>query len=211
MTGASESSSEKLLSREGMQRVPSDRIELFQLRDFVPADLRAGLIQLIEQDRRPSTLADAGDDRYFRTSETCDLDTTEPAVQALEDLLFDLNGINPAHGEPLQGQRYDVGQEFKPHCDYFNRGGADWATYCSVAGQRTWTFMIYLNEVEGGGATRFKAVGKTFQPEAGKLVCWNNRRPDLRENPNTLHHGMKVRKGIKYVITKWYREKPWGW
>ncbi|MEC9150909.1 MAG: oxygenase, partial [Pseudomonadota bacterium] len=48
-------------------------------------------------------------------------------------------------------------------------------------------------------------------PEVGKLLCWNNRRPDQRENPNTIHHGMKVRRGRKYVITKWYREKPWGW
>ena len=44
MTGPGESSSEMLLAREGMQRVPSDKIELFQLRDFVPLDLRAGLI-----------------------------------------------------------------------------------------------------------------------------------------------------------------------
>ena len=35
---------------------------------------------------------------------------------------------------------------------------------------------------------------------------------DLRSvNPATLHHGMKVRKGTKYVITQWYRERPWGW
>lgn len=194
-----------------MQRVPSDRLELFQLRDFVPVPLRDELIRLIEQDRRPSTLADADDDRYFRTSETCDLDGAEPAVAQLEALLRDLNAIDPAHGEPVQGQRYDVGQEFKPHCDYFNPGGKDWEKYCSVAGQRTWTFMIYLNDVEAGGATRFKAAAKTFQPEAGKMVCWNNRRPDRRENPDTIHHGMKVRKGCKFVITKWYREKPWGW
>jgi prolyl 4-hydroxylase len=43
------------------------------------------------------------------------------------------------------------------------------------------------------------------------LVGWNNRRPDGSLNPATLHHAMKVRKGLKYVITKWYRERPWGW
>ena len=206
-----ESSADTLLNHRGIQRVPSDRIELFQLREFIDGDLRTELIRLIEHARRPSTLADAGEDRYFRTSETCDLDASEPCVRALEDKLAALNGIDPAYGEPLQGQRYDVGQEFKPHCDYFNRGGTDWDKYCSVAGQRTWTFMIYLNDVEAGGATRFRVIGKTFQPEAGKLLCWNNRRPDGTENPATLHHGMKVRKGRKYVITKWYREKPWGW
>ena len=211
MTVPGESSAERLLDHEGVQRVPSDKLELFQKRDFVPAELRNELIHLIEKDRRPSTLADAGDDRYFRTSETCDLDAGEPAVRQLEEMLHALNGIDPAFGEPLQGQRYDVGQEFKPHCDYFNRGGQDWERYCSVAGQRSWTFMIYLNEVEAGGGTRFKAIRKTFQPEPGKLLCWNNRRADMRENPNTIHQGMKVRKGLKYVITKWYREKPWGW
>ncbi|WP_341712905.1 2OG-Fe(II) oxygenase [Erythrobacter sp.] len=209
--GPGESSAERLLACDGVQRVPNDKVELFQLRNFLPPDLCAELIELIEQDRRPSTLADAGEDRYFRTSETCDFDAAIPAVQRLEHLLEALNGIDAAHGEPVQGQRYAVGQEFKAHCDYFNPGGADWTKYCSIAGQRTWTFMIYLNDVEAGGATRFKAVGKMFQPETGKLLCWNNRYPDGRGNPNTIHHGMKVRKGLKYVITKWYREKPWGW
>ena len=211
MNHAGESSTEHLLSQPGVQRVPSDRLELFQRRDFVDPALCAQLIALIEAGRRPSTLADAGDDHYFRTSETCDLAAEEPAVATLEAKLAQISGIDPAYGEPLQGQRYDVGQEFKPHCDYFNPGGQDWEKYCSVAGQRSWTFMIYLNDVDAGGATRFKVINKTFQPEAGKLVCWNNRRPDGRENPNTLHHGMKVRKGLKYVLTKWYREKPWGW
>ena len=209
MTPPGESSAELLLSHEGMQRIPNPKLEIFQLKEFVGERLRHDLIALIEANRRPSTIADDNGDAYFRTSETCDLDPAHPAVSELEQLLFSLNGIDPAHGEQCQGQRYDTGQEFKPHTDYFAPDGMDFQKYCSVAGQRTWTFMIYLNEVEAGGATRFKVIGKTFQPEAGKLVCWNNRRPDGRVNPNTLHHGMKVRKGRKYVITKWYREKPW--
>ena len=210
MTLPGESSAEILLRRDGMQRVPSPKLELFQLRNFVDEDLRHQLVELIETNRRPSTIADDNGDRYFRTSETCDLEAWEPAVEKLEEMLEGLNGIDPAYGEPVQGQRYAEGQEFKPHTDYFAPDGADFQKFCSVAGQRTWTFMIYLNDVEAGGATRFKTIGKTFQPEAGKLVCWNNRKPDGSVNPNTLHHGMKVRKGVKYVITKWYREKEWG-
>jgi prolyl 4-hydroxylase len=190
--------------------LPSAKAGVFQCRDFIDADLCGALIALIDRDRRPSTIADDNGDQYFRTSETCDLSFDEPAVERLDAMLTDLSGIDPTHGEPLQGQRYAVGQEFKAHTDYFTPGGPDWERYCSVSGQRTWTFMIYLNEPEAGGATRFKSIGKTFQPEAGKLLCWNNRREDGRENPNTLHHGMKVRKGVKYVITKWYRERPWG-
>ncbi len=210
MAGPGESSTDRLLAKAGMQRAPSPKIELFQCRDFLSAELCEDLMALIDAGRRPSTIADDNGDSYFRTSETCDLSASEPAVQRLEAMLLELNGIDPAHGEPVQGQRYAVGQEFKAHTDYFAPDGLDFHKFCSVAGQRTWTYMIYLNDVLAGGATRFKTVGKTFQPEAGKLLCWNNRRPDGSVNPNTLHHGMKVRKGVKYVITKWYREKEWG-
>ena len=206
-----ETSAERLLAFAGMRRVPSPRIELFDRPGFLPPELCVRLIALIDQDRRPSTIADPNGDHYFRTSETCDLAGDEPAVEDLHARLFALNGIDPAHGEPLQGQRYEVGQEFKAHTDYFEPTGQDFDKFCTVAGQRTWTFMIYLNEVEAGGATRFKVVDKLFRPETGKLVCWNNHRPDGTLNAATLHHGMKVRKGVKYVITKWYRERPWGW
>jgi prolyl 4-hydroxylase len=211
MVPPGETSSEILRAHPGVRQVPSPRIEMFTRPGFVPRELCDRLMQLIDRNRRPSTIADPNGDHYFRTSETCDLDPALPEVAELERLLFELNGIDPAHGEPIQGQRYEVGQEFKPHTDYFEPSGEDFHKYCSVAGQRTWTFMAYLNTVDAGGTTRFKVIGKNFQPEQGRLVCWNNRRPDGSLNAATLHHAMKVRKGLKYVITKWYRERPWGW
>jgi prolyl 4-hydroxylase len=210
MDAAGESSAARLLAVPGMQRVPSPRLELFVLRGFLTGEECAALIERIDAGRRPSTLADHNGDHYFRTSETCDLDHTDAAVAALDAKLAALSGIAPAHGEPLQGQRYDVGQEFKAHTDYFDEGGADYERFCAVAGQRTWTFMIYLNAVEAGGATRFRVIDKTIRPETGKLLAWNNRRADHSLNPATLHHGMPVRQGVKYVITRWYRERVWG-
>jgi len=211
MNAPGESSAQHLLTFPRMQRVPSPRLELFIMRDFLSAEDCAALVARIDERRRPSTIADANGDDYFRTSETCDLDGEDPVVARLNALLATVSGIDPAYAEPLQGQRYEVGQEFKPHTDYFEPNGADYATYCSVAGQRTWTFMIYLNEVEAGGATRFKWLDKMVQPDRGKLLAWNNRKPDGTVNPASLHHGMKVRAGTKYVITRWYREQPWGW
>jgi len=211
MPNPGESSAEILKARPGIRQLPSSRLEMFSLPNFLPPGLCARLVSLIDRQRRPSTIADPNGDHYFRTSETCDLAPDESEVVELEKLLHDLNRIDPAHGEPVQGQRYEVGQEFKAHTDYFEPGGADFQRFCSVAGQRTWTFMVYLNDVEAGGATRFKVADKIFKPQRGTLVCWNNRRADGSCNPATLHHAMKVRKGVKYVITKWYRERPWGW
>jgi prolyl 4-hydroxylase len=210
MNAPGESSAQRLMVASGMQRVPSPKLELLILRQFLSPVECQQLCDLIAANRRPSTIADANGDGYFRTSQTCDLDPANPLVLTLSAKLAALNGIDPAYAEPMQGQHYAVGQEFKPHTDYFEPDGADYARFCSVAGQRTWTFMLYLNHVARGGATRFKLIDKLVQPEMGKLLAWNNRLPDGRVNPATLHHGMKVRQGEKFVITQWYRERPWG-
>jgi len=208
---ATDTTAQRIMINPGVQRVPNPRLELFIVRQFLDPAICEFLCRLIDTERRPSTIADPNGDHYFRTSETCDLEHSIPEVGRLDALLSAWTGIDPAYGEPIQGQRYAVGQEFKGHTDYFEPDGADFARFCSVAGNRTWTAMIYLNEPEAGGATRFKVIDKTIQPETGKLLAWNNRRADGTLNPATLHHGMKVRKGVKYVITKWYRERPWGW
>jgi prolyl 4-hydroxylase len=200
-----------LASQPGVQRVPSPKLDLFIRRAFLSPEECAPLVAMIEAQRRPSTIADDLGDPAFRTSETCDLAATDPHVALLDARITALTGLDPAHGEPMQGQRYAVGQEFKNHTDYFEPNGLDFKAMTRVAGQRTWTVMIYLNEPEAGGATRFKTIGKTVQPETGKLLAWNNLRADGRPNVNTLHHGMKVRAGTKYVVTKWFRERPWGW
>lgn len=202
---------DSMMSHPGVQRVPTPKLDLFIRRDFLTPEQCAGVIDQIDINRRPSTVSDYNGDAAFRTSETCDLDGNDPLIKQIDEKIFAFSRLELKYGEPMQGQRYAVGQEFKAHTDYFEPQGADYDKYCSVAGQRTWTVMIYLNEPEAGGATRFKAIDKTVAPETGKLLAWNNRRPDGRPNPSTIHHGMKVRAGTKYVITKWFRERPWGW
>ena len=177
---------------------------------FLEPDCCASLCELIDREPPALTLADDQGIPNFRTSETCDLDATDPLVAAVRARLSDLTGIAPNQGEPLQGQRYAPGQEFRPHTDSFNPGARTISLHCAEAGQRSWTAMIYLNEPEEGGATRFKLIGKTIQPETGQLLLWNNLLPDGSPNPATLHQGMRVRRGAKYILTQWYRERPLG-
>ncbi|RIA46897.1 prolyl 4-hydroxylase [Hephaestia caeni] len=200
---------ETLRAQPAIQRVPTPKLTLFARRGFLDPETCAAVIDRIDARRRPSTIADANGDTAFRTSETCDLDSADPVIDRVEALISAFTGLDRAYGEPVQGQRYAVGQEFKAHTDYFEPGGEDYKIHCRHTGNRTWTVMIYLNQPGAGGATRFKAIDKTIQPETGKLLAWNNRRPDGLLNPATLHHGMKVRSGTKYIITKWFRERPW--
>ena len=201
------SPADKLATTPGVQRVPTRELELFIVRGFLDPASCAALVQLIEPKRRPSEIADDVGIANFRTSETCDLDWREPIVGEVDHKIASLLGLPLAASEPIQGQRYAPGQEFKPHTDTFEPGGYDFYVHTADSGQRTWTAMIYLNEPEDGGATRFKTIGKTVQPETGKLLAWNNLLPDGRPNPATLHQGMKVRRGTKYIVTKWFRER----
>lgn len=202
---------DSMMAQAGVQRVPTPKLSLFIKRHFMTPEECAGVIALIDANRQPSTVTDYNGDALFRTSETCYFDPADPLIRSIDERIFGFSRLDLKYGEPMQGQRYAVGQEFKAHTDYFEPTGADYAEHTTVAGQRTWTVMIYLNEPEAGGATRFKAIDKTVQPETGKLLAWNNRRPDGSPNPTTIHHGMKVRAGTKYVITKWFRERPGGW
>lgn len=201
---------ERLRALPGVQRVPTPALDLFIVRGFLDPDTCAALAGRIDARRRPSEIVDDLGIANFRTSETCDLVGPDPLVEEVDRRIVELLGLPPGCGEPLQGQRYAPGQEFRPHTDTFEPGGYDHLVHTAERGQRTWTAMVYLNQPEDGGATRFKAIGKTVRPETGKLLAWNNLLPDGSPNPATLHQGMKVRRGTKYVLTKWFRERPPG-
>lgn len=198
----------RLTGAPGVQRVPTRELELFIVRGFLDPQTCTSLIDRIDERRRPSQIADDLGIANFRTSETCDLNSGDPLVAKVERDIADLLGLPLSASEALQGQRYAAGQEFKPHTDTFEPGGYDFYRHTAETGQRTWTAMVYLNQPQDGGATRFRLIGKTIQPEPGKLLAWNNLLPDGRPNPATLHQGMKVRRGTKYILTKWFRERP---
>jgi prolyl 4-hydroxylase len=211
MTEFNNTTADYLVALGQVQRFPNKDVELCILKNFLNPEECQKLMERIDEKRRPSTIADANGDDYFRTSETCDLDHDDPFVASIDEKICNFANIDHKFGEPLQGQRYAEGQEFKAHTDFFDPNGEDFKKFCAVSGQRTWTFMIYLNEPGAGGSTRFTKLNKKFVPKTGNLLCWNNMKPDGDINLLTLHHGMKVRSGTKYVITKWFRERPWPW
>jgi prolyl 4-hydroxylase len=111
-------------------------------------------------------------------------------------------------GEPLQGQRYEVGQCFKDHVDFFYVDQPYWPEYASHGGQRTWTAMIYLSDAVKAGGTAFPLLDREIEPKLGRILIWNNMALDGSPNGWVLHSGQPVDAGIKYIVTKWYRERP---
>jgi prolyl 4-hydroxylase len=186
-----------------------DAAQIFYYPGFLSDAECDTLTRLIDVNRRPSTLLAPSEDPNFRTSESCDMDRWSPHVQPIDERMAALIGVPPEHGETMQGQRYAPGQQFRPHYDWFSENQEYWAAMKASGGQRTWTTMIYLNDVEEGGATWFPQAGLRVAPKRGLLLGWNNMKLDGSPNKATLHEGSPVVKGVKYVITKWFREHTW--
>lgn len=199
----------QLTRQPELAKIPVPELEVYLMKDFLSAGECGALIELIDADRGPSGLLADDPDHEFRTSESCNLNPHDTIVMGVEKKISRLTGIDPSHGETIQGQRYAVGQQFKPHHDFFHTDQSYWAEQKTRGGQRTWTLMVFLNDVSGGGLTNFPEARIAIRPRAGAILAWNNLDAEGRPNHHSLHQGMPVAEGVKYIITKWYRERPW--
>lgn len=191
------------------QVIDDSRVQMIKIDNFLTAQECEALVALTKSKLRPSEIPEREGDQYkgFRTSSTCDLPfTKDPLAHEIDQKIVDALGLGVGEKEVIQAQHYAIGQEFKAHCDYFVPGSKDFKTYSKDGGQRTWTFMIYLNELCEGGETEFVKLGIKFKPKQGTALVWNNLHEDGSINEDTLHHAHPIESGEKVVITKWFRE-----
>jgi prolyl 4-hydroxylase len=200
---------ERLLRHEGALQIPSHDLDIFIVREFLDRSDCETLVAAIDAHRVPSKLLSPTADPEFRTSESCNLDPKDPFVRKIEARIAGLLGIDRANGETIQGQRYAPGQRFKLHHDFFERDQPYWEEMNRTGGQRTWTAMIFLNAPEAGGETAFPKANIKVTPRTGNMLVWNNLNIIGEPNYFSLHEGLPVNEGVKYIITKWHRERPW--
>lgn len=190
-------------------RIATDRAEMFLRHGFLSAVECDRLIALTDGKCHRSSLFSGTANAEYRTSSSCTLDIAEPVVAAVTQRISALIGLPADHGETLQAQRYHAGEEYKLHCDHFPGHAHYWPAMRDSGGQRCWTTMAYLNDVADGGETCFPVLDLMVAPKRGTLLIWNNMLPDGSPNGNTTHAASPVRSGSKYVVTKWFRERPW--
>ena len=184
--------------------------QIVQIDDLFSADECARLCAKIKKHLRPSDISTekVGAHQSFRTSSTCDLPQVDTALSDLANQrILALFGKSFGSGEPIQAQHYCVGQEFKAHTDYFEPATSEYKRFASELGQRTWTCMVYLNDVEEGGETEFSHIAHRFTPYPGRALLWNNLNAQGVVNPASIHQAHPVIKGEKTVITKWLRTR----
>ena len=115
------------------------------------------------------------------------------------------------HAEPLAVLRYLPGQQYQVHYDYFTNSGDAAQLVEMRGGQRTTTVFVYLNDVEAGGETDFPLLHVHVSPAQGKAVKFMNLDSKGEPNTQTLHAGKPVIRGEKWLLTVWFRQRPFVW
>ena len=168
--------------------------------------------ELIEQARRhmvASNVIDVktgGEQRHeHRTSSGMAFTrSATPLITRIERRIAALLQWPVENGEALQMLCYEVGQEYRPHYDYMDPAHPGAAPFLARGGQRVASLVMYLNTPTAGGATNFPDIGLEIAAVKGNAVFFSYDRP--HPSTKTLHGGMPVREGEKWVATKWLRE-----
>lgn len=162
--------------------------------------------------RSPVVNPDTGDENLIdaRTSMGAMFQVGEHAlIQQIEARIAAITGLPVEHGEGLQILNYKPGGEYQPHFDFFNPQRPGEARQLRVGGQRVATLVIYLNSPPAGGATAFPKLGLEVAPVKGNAVFFRYKQPDGTLDDRTLHAGLPVESGEKWIATKWLREHPY--
>ena len=142
---------------KGTKKFPFPFTQIYQFDNFLTKEECQELMKISDGKLRPSTVANPKDTAVisnYRTSKTADLHYFDsPYLTYIDNKIAEFLGIYHFLGETIQTQKYAPGQYYKQHCDYYFPLTKEFKTYTEWMGQRTWTFMVYLNDVEEGGET----------------------------------------------------------
>ncbi|GAU34237.1 hypothetical protein TSUD_210190 [Trifolium subterraneum] len=145
-------------------------------------------------------------------------------VRNIEKRISDVTFIPVEHGEEFNILRYEVGQYYVPHSDYFLD-----EFNIKTSGQRIATMLMYLSDVEEGGETVFPTAkrnvssvpwwyelsncakkGLSIKPKMGDALLFWSMKPNGTIDRSSIHGACPVIKGDKWSCTKWMRTVPWS-
>jgi predicted 2-oxoglutarate/Fe(II)-dependent dioxygenase YbiX len=116
-------------------------------------------------------------------------------------------GLPVAAMEPPRVLHYVVGQEIKAHYDRINDGIGDYAR-TGYKGDRIVTFLLYLNDDFDGGDLEFPLVGQRFKGKSGDGIYFAHVDQDGKRERLSLHAGLPIQRGEKYVLSQWIHDRP---
>ncbi len=118
----------------------------------------------------------------------------DPATHAINRRLAALTRTAVDQAEPLLILRYRPGQQYYPHVDWLDDPNP-----------RILTALAYLNDNYEGGETSFVETGLTVKGRKGDTLVFRSVGPDGNFDPLSMHAGLPVTRGTKYLASRWIR------
>ena len=179
-----------------------------ELENFLTSEECREMIEMIDANHSQSSPQEK-DINEVRHSRPTFLDENNELVKKLHDKIANYLQLDKKYAEPLQVQRYEAGQFCTAHHDFYSQDGLD-KSFVNTSGNRTKTFVVYLNDDFRGGQTHFINLNKSIKPKTGKAIYWDNI-VNGKLQTQYLHQGVAVAEGKKYIITSWWRENEWDY
>ncbi|MEO0344046.1 MAG: 2OG-Fe(II) oxygenase [Pseudomonadota bacterium] len=143
----------------------------------------------------------------LRTNREALLDTwSDPILTQFVQRISELVRLPPEYSEPINVLHYQQDQEFHPHTDAIlpDKGGRE---RLAMGGQRIFTTLCYLNDVEIGGETVFPALKVAVKPKKGRVLLFGNTLPGSAErHPAADHAGLPTNDHEKWAVNVSWRQ-----
>uniref|UniRef100_A0A061QZX7 procollagen-proline 4-dioxygenase n=1 Tax=Tetraselmis sp. GSL018 TaxID=582737 RepID=A0A061QZX7_9CHLO len=148
-------------------------------------------------------------------------------VSSIEERIALWTKLPVENGEDIQVLRYQDGQKYDAHWDWFDGGSKH---DFGPSGNRVATVLMYLSDVEEGGETSFPrgtwvdeaaqkqgsyspcgSKGVSVRPKKGDaLLFWDLDVGAKEGDKYSLHAGCPVLRGTKWSATKWIHVRRFG-
>eukprot|EP00440_Ansanella_granifera_P044044 gb/GFBE01047731.1/.p1 GENE.gb/GFBE01047731.1/~~gb/GFBE01047731.1/.p1 ORF type:complete len:416 (+),score=91.69 gb/GFBE01047731.1/:1-1248(+) len=169
-------------------------------------------------------------DTNWRSSSTYFMPSDDDILRRLDTRVSALTLIKKTHQEHAQILRYEKGERYVAHHDYFDvKAYAKNEDIQRLTNRglfnRLATVFFYLSDVEEGGETNFPrsgglrqpndfgdcSKGVSVHPRQGRIVIFYSQTAAAELDVYSLHGGCAVQKGTKWSANKWIWNKPMGY
>ena len=167
--------------------------------------------------KKSGTLNPDNNETKYRTSSDISLTLENHQNLILSKIIEQVSGYDIRNQESTSLLKYEPGEQYRPHHDYFDENFPEGRKAIGNRGNRVMTGLIFLNDNFTGGQTQFynedQSPGITVHPKRGRLLLWMNMNIIYnyanvikRKNIKSMHAGLPVISGKKYCAVKWIRE-----
>lgn len=181
---------------------------------FIPVEFCNWMIQRAQPKLQAAQLKDAArvgsQHANYRTNSGAGFSLIESdlIMQMVNARVADAVGVPLSNQEPTNILNYQKGEEYKPHFDFITASDTN-ALELANAGQRVATVLIYLNDGYEGGETEFPNLKWKFKGKPGDALVFWNVSEDGEPDRKSLHAGTPVKRGEKWLYSKWMRANPY--